>query len=31
MLAKLGSLTPHERTRGVLTISAGNAAQAVAW
>lgn len=28
---KLASLTPDERARGVITISAGNHAQAVAW
>jgi threonine dehydratase len=31
MLAKISSLLPEERERGVVTISAGNAAQAVAW
>ncbi|MGH3035221.1 MAG: pyridoxal-phosphate dependent enzyme, partial [Gaiellaceae bacterium] len=31
MLAKLASLSVEERARGVVTISAGNAAQAVAW
>ena len=30
-LNKLSSLTPDERRRGVITISAGNHAQAVAW
>jgi threonine dehydratase len=30
-LTKLASLTPEERGRGVITISAGNHAQAVAW
>jgi threonine dehydratase len=30
-LNKLSSLTPEERRRGVITISAGNHAQAVAW
>lgn len=30
-LNKLASLTPEERARGVITISAGNHAQAVAW
>lgn len=30
-LAKLTSLTPEERARGVITLSAGNAAQAYAW
>src|SRR5205814_4492888 len=30
-LNKLGSLTPEERRRGAITISAGNHAQAVAW
>ena len=31
VLAKVESLTPGERKRGVVTWSAGNAAQAVAW
>jgi threonine dehydratase len=31
MLAKLASLTPAEKARGVVTWSAGNAAQALAW
>jgi threonine dehydratase len=31
VLAKVESLTPEERKRGVVTWSAGNAAQAVAW
>jgi threonine dehydratase len=31
LLAKLASLTVEERARGVVTWSAGNAAQAVAW
>jgi threonine dehydratase len=31
VLAKLASLTDEERARGVVTWSAGNAAQAVAW
>jgi threonine dehydratase len=31
VLAKIDSLTPDERQRGVVTWSAGNAAQAVAW
>lgn len=31
MLAKVASLSAEERSRGVVTISAGNAAQAVAW
>lgn len=31
MLAKLSSLSPEEKARGVITVSAGNAAQAVAW
>ena len=30
-LAKLTSLSPEERARGVITLSAGNAAQAYAW
>jgi threonine dehydratase len=30
-LARLASLTPEERARGVVTLSAGNAAQAYAW
>jgi threonine dehydratase len=30
-LNKISSLTPDERTRGVITISAGNHAQGVAW
>jgi threonine dehydratase len=30
-LAVLASLTPEERARGVITLSAGNAAQAYAW
>ena len=30
-LAKLTSLTPEERARGAITLSAGNAAQAYAW
>jgi threonine dehydratase len=30
-LAKLTSLTPRERANGVITLSAGNAAQAYAW
>ena len=30
-LAVLASLTPEERSRGVITLSAGNAAQAYAW
>jgi len=31
VLAKLASLTPEERGRGVIAVSAGNHAQAVAW
>jgi threonine dehydratase len=31
MLAKLASLSPEEKGRGVISISAGNAAQGVAW
>lgn len=31
ILAKLGTLTPAERARGVITVSAGNAAAAVAY
>ena len=31
MLAKLASLSAEERARGVVSISAGNAAQALAW
>jgi threonine dehydratase len=31
VLARIESLTPEERRRGVVTWSAGNAAQAVAW
>ena len=31
VLTKLASLTPHEKERGVIAISAGNHAQAVAW
>ncbi|MGH3035308.1 MAG: threonine ammonia-lyase, partial [Gaiellaceae bacterium] len=31
ILARLASLTPEERERGVISVSAGNAAQAVAW
>ena len=31
MLAKLASLSPAEKARGVISVSAGNAAQAVAW
>ncbi|HXF97651.1 MAG TPA: pyridoxal-phosphate dependent enzyme [Gaiellaceae bacterium] len=31
VLTKLASLTPEERARGVIAISAGNHAQAVAW
>jgi threonine dehydratase len=31
MLAKLASLSAEEKRRGVISISAGNAAQAVAW
>lgn len=31
VLTKLSSLTPEEKERGVITISAGNHAQAVAW
>ena len=31
VLTKLGLLTPDERARGVIAISAGNHAQAVAW
>jgi threonine dehydratase len=31
MLAKLASLTGEEKARGVISISAGNAAQGVAW
>ena len=31
VLNKLASLTPEEKARGVITISAGNHAQAVAW
>jgi threonine dehydratase len=31
MLAKLASLTPEEKARGVISISAGNAAQGLAW
>ena len=31
ILAKLASLTPEERERGVVTVSAGNAAAAVAY
>ena len=31
MLTKLASLTPEERARGVIGISAGNHAQALAW
>jgi threonine dehydratase len=31
LLAKLASLTPEERSRGVVTVSAGNAAAAVAY
>jgi threonine dehydratase len=31
MLAKLASLTPEEKARGVVTWSAGNAAQSLAW
>ena len=31
LLARIASLTPEERTRGVITISAGNAAAAVAY
>jgi threonine dehydratase len=31
MLAKLASLTPEERARGVVTVSAGNAAAALAY
>jgi threonine dehydratase len=31
MLAKLASLSVEEKARGVISISAGNAAQAVAW
>jgi threonine dehydratase len=31
MLAKLASLTPEEKARGVISVSAGNAAAAVAW
>lgn len=31
VLAKLAQLGPEERTRGVISISAGNHAQAVAW
>lgn len=30
-LARISSLTPEERTRGAITISAGNAGQAYAW
>src|SRR4051794_15981200 len=30
-LAKLATLSPDERARGVITLSAGNAAQAYAW
>lgn len=30
-LNKISNLTPDERTRGVITISAGNHAQGVAW
>jgi threonine dehydratase len=30
-LARISSLTPHERSRGAITISAGNAGQAYAW
>jgi threonine dehydratase len=30
-LARIESLTPHERRRGAITISAGNAGQAYAW
>jgi threonine dehydratase len=31
MTWKVASLTPEERTRGIITLSAGNAAQAYAW
>ena len=31
MTAKVASLTPAERERGIVTLSAGNAAQAYAW
>ena len=31
MTWKMASLTPDERTRGIITLSAGNAAQAYAW
>jgi threonine dehydratase len=31
MLAKLASLSPQEKARGVISISAGNAAQGIAW
>ena len=31
MTWKIASLTPDERTRGIITLSAGNAAQAYAW
>jgi threonine dehydratase len=31
MTWKVASLTPDERTRGIITLSAGNAAQAYAW
>jgi len=31
MTAKIASLTTEERTRGIITLSAGNAAQAYAW
>jgi threonine dehydratase len=31
MTAKVASLTADERTRGIITLSAGNAAQAYAW
>ena len=31
MLAKLASLSPEEKARGVISISAGNAAQGLAW
>jgi len=31
MLAKLASLSPEEKARGVISISAGNAAQGAAW
>ena len=30
-LTRLAALTPDERQRGVVTLSAGNAAQAYAW